>query len=770
MKRMVCLHLFLLVILSVAPWLLVASPVESGKNPAQLTLERIFTSEEFNIPHFGPARWLKHISGYTTLEPTTCKTSDGKEMTGGMDIIRYDPAVNKRSIEVPASLLIPVGQTTPLKIEDYYWSDNGQWLLVFTNTKRVWRRNTRGDYWVLNRKNGQLWQLGCNLEASSLMFAKFSPHHNRVAYVSKNNLYVQNLGDTPATRHIQQLTTDGSTTIINGTFDWVYEEEFDMRDGFRWSPDGKYLAYWQLDAAGIHDFYLINNTDTLYPQIIPVQYPKVGTVNSACKVGVVATVGGQTKWFDLPGNSRDFYIPRMDWAANSDEIVFQRLNRLQNTNQVMLGNIQTGLSTTIFTDKDEAWLDVDDNFQWLEQGKYFTWISERDGWRHIYVVSRDGQQVRLVTPGAYDVDKVLSIDAKGGHVYYIASPENPLQRYLYRVRLDGSGKAERLTPQNLPGTHSYQLSADLQFAIHQYSSISKPGRTDLVRLPGHTVLRSLVDTAPVEAKLNALAQQPVEFFRVDIGDGVLLDAMCMKPADFDPAKKYPVLFYVYGEPQGQTVKDAWGSDSYLWHMMLTQQGYLVMSVDNRGTNSPRGRAWRKSIYRQIGILASADQAAAVQAIIKNRPYVDPNRIGIWGWSGGGTMTLNALFRYPHLYRTGMSIASVPDQLLYDSVYQERFMGLPDDNKDGFKNGSPIHFASQLKGNLLIVHGTGDDNVHYQGAERLINELIATDKHFTMMAYPNRSHGIYEGKNTTLHLFRLLTRYLHENLPAGPLQQ
>jgi dipeptidyl-peptidase-4 len=277
----------------------------------------------------------------------------------------------------------------------------------------------------------------------------------------------------------------------------------------------------------------------------------------------------------------------------------------------------------------------------------------------------------------------------------------------------------------------------------------------------------LVGNIELKVKVEALKKAPGEFFRVDVGDGVELDGSCLRPPDFDPQKRYPLLIYVYGEPAGQTVVDRWGGNSYLWHLMLTQQGCIVASIDNRGTPAPRGRAWRKSIYRQIGILASADQAAAVKALLQKWPYVDPGRVGVWGWSGGGSMTLNAMFRYPDLYKTGIAVAFVSDQRLYDTIYQERYMGLPKDNEEGFKNGSPITFAPQLKGNLLIIHGTGDDNVHYQSFEKLVNELVANRKRFTMMAYPNRSHGIYEGKNTTMHLYELMTRYLQENLLQLP---
>jgi dipeptidyl-peptidase-4 len=666
---------------------------------------------------------------------------------------------------VPSSKLIPQGEKDPLEISDYTWSEDGKKLLIFTNTERVWRQNTRGDYWVLDLVSEKLTQIGRRFEASTLMFAKFSPDGSRVGYVCENNIYVERLSDS----RITPLTNDGSKTLINGTFDWVYEEEFGLRDGFRWSPDGRSIAYWQLDSEGVRLFHLINNTDSLYPRLIPIPYPKVGETNSACRVGIVKADGGETRWFDVPGDPRNDYIARMEWAANSEEIIIQRLNRLQNTNKVMLGDARTGRMRTVLIEKDKAWVDVVNDLRWLDNGKSFTWVSEQDGWRHVYLVSRSGEKKKLLTPGEFDVVRICNIDEKGGWLYYIASPDNPTQRFLYRVPLNGGGKSERLTGIGERGTHSYQISPRSKWAFHTFSDFDTPPVVELVKLPEHKRIRIFVDNAAIKDKVKKLKRQPVEFFRVDIGKGVLLDAWCMKPPDFDPAKKYPLFFFVYGEPAGTTVTDRWGGTRYLWHLMLTQQGYLVISVDNRGTNVPRGREWRKSVYRQIGILASKDQAAAARAIISSRPYVDCNRIGIWGWSGGGSMSLNAIFRYPDLYHTAMAIAFVSNQRFYDTIYQERYMGLPEDNNEGFKNGSPITFAHRLKGNLLIVHGTGDDNVHYQSTEALVNELVKHNKRFTMMAYPNRSHGIREGENTTRHLYELLTWYLNENLPPGPRQ-
>ena len=728
---------------------------EEPNDPSLLTLERIFSSEEFDTEKFGPARWLEDGSGYTTLE-------DSQDQAEGEDIVRYDRETGSREIMVASARLIPKGESKPLEIDDYSWPSDGKKLLIFTNTKRVWRRNTRGDYWVLDLESWRLQKLGGDADPSTLMFAKFSPDGDRVAYVREKNVYVQNLRNL----RIKQLTKDGSETIINGTSDWVYEEEFGLRDAFRWSPNGKSIAYWHFDTDRVRDFYLINYTDSLYPKITTFQYPKVGQTNSACKVGVISSKGGETQWFHVSDDTRNHYIPKMEWAANSKAIVLQHVNRLQNTNEVILGKVRNGRIRKILTERDEAWVDVGDDLEWLSKGQSFTWLSERDGWRHLYLVSRSGKKVTLLTPGEFDVMSVASIDKEGGWVYYIASPDNPTQRYLYRASLDGSGKIERITPGNRKGTHRYQISPDSKWAFHTYSSFDTPPTIELIHLPEHETVRVLADNSELRAKLGELKKCSTELFRVDIGDGTLLDSWCIKPPDFDPDKQYPLFFYVYGEPAGQTVLDKWGGEKYLWHLMLAQQGYIVMNVDNRGTPAPRGRAWRKCIYRQIGILASSDQAAATRAIIKSRPYVDPNRIGIWGWSGGGSMSLNAIFRYPDLYHTAMAIAFISNQRFYDTIYQERYMGLPDDNEEGYKNGSPITFAHQLKGNLLIVHGTGDDNCHYQSCEALINELIKHNKHFSMMSYPNRTHSIKEGENTKRHLFELLTRYLKDNLPPG----
>jgi len=720
------------------------------KNQENLTLERIFASGEFVPEGFGPAHWLKDGLSFTTLEKSTATP-------GGKDIVLYRARSAQRQILVPASYLIPKDQKSPLSIDGYYFSEDMKKVLIYTNSQRVWRQKTRGDYWVLDLNTQELKKLGRGTEPAFLQFAKFSPDGQKVAYVYKNNIYLEDL----ATGQITQLTEDGSEDIINGTFDWVYEEEFSLRDGFRWSPDGQKIAFWQLDTTGVPVFHMINNTDDLYPRIISFKYPKVGETNSACRVGVIDLSSRKITWLKVPGDPRNNYLAWLTWAA-LDRLLLQHLNRLQNRNEILLAEANTGKVRTIFVDEDKAWVEVDTDLILYDNGQHFLFTSERDGWKHVYSIDLNGQ-ARLLTPGNYDVIRLSGLDEKKGWLYFIASPENPTQAYLYRVSLQKPGPPERITPRTLPGTNSYQLSPSCQFAFHTYSRFGQPPVINLVELPTHRLLKTLVDNKTLAGRVKALHQSPVEFFRVDIGQGVELDGWLMKPPAFDPSRKYPLFIYVYGEPAGTTVRDAWGGNTYLYHLFLTQQGYLVMSIDNRGTPQPRGRDWRKIIYGQVGILAPADQAAALRAVQKKWSFIDPERVGIWGWSGGGQMTLNALFRYPDLYKMGIAIAFVSDQRLYDTIYQERYMGLPKDNPEGFKNGSPITFAHQLQGKLLIIHGTADDNVHYQSFEKLVNELIAHNKLFSMMIYPNRSHGISEGKNTTLHLYRTMFDFIRKNL-------
>jgi len=735
----------------VAPGARAADPKPDALN-AQLA--RIFAAKDFEAKTFGPYEWMDGGKAYTTLEPSP-------SVPGGKDLVRYDTATGARRVLVPASTLVGT-DGKPLEVEGYSWSAGGKRLLVFANAKRVWRRKTRGDYWVLEVAGGKLQKLGGGGPEASLLFARFSPDGTRVAYVRANDLWVEDLASGKITR----LTSDGSATIINGTGDWVYEEEFEVRDAFRWSPDGRRIAYWRFDDSGVGDFSLINDTDTTYPVVTPFPYPTAGTTNPAVRIDVVPAEGGPARGILLPGHPRDRYVPRMEWVDATGEIVVQQMNRLQNVNEVFLADAATGETRRILHDEDKAWLDVVDGWRWLPGGDLL-WVSEQHGWRHAYAAPRDATPMRLLTPGDFDILSVAGVDEKNGLIYFIASPGDATRRYLYKGRLDGQGTPVRVTPAGAAGTHKYDISPDARFAIHTYSTFDRPPVVDLVRLPSHQVVRVLEDNAALAAAVAPLTTPPVEFFQVDIGDGVRLDGWMLKPRNFDPSKKYPLLMYVYGEPAGAQVTDEWHGDRTLFHRALADAGYVVGCVDNRGTPAPKGREWRKVIYGSVGVLASKEQAAAVRKLLSERPYLDADRIASWGWSGGGSMTLNLLFRSPELYKVGLSVAPVPDQTLYDTIYQERYMGLPKDNPDGYKNGSPITFAEGLQGKLLLVHGSGDDNVHFQGSERLVNRLIALGKPFEFMDYPNRTHAIREGEGTSVHLHQLLARYLRENLRPGP---
>jgi dipeptidyl-peptidase-4 len=726
-------------------------------DPAALTLDRIFDSSEFRERGLGEYKWSQRTAAYFTLE---APQAGGK----GRDLVRNDAATGHKEIVVLAGAFVPEGQSEPLKVESFEFSADESKLLLYTHSQRVWRRNTRGDYWVLDLASRRLQKLGGKAAPATLMFAKFSPDGTRVAYVRENNLYVQEL----RRMKITALTKDGSPTLINGTSDWVNEEELSIRDAFRWSPDGRSIAFWQFDTSGVRQFHLINNTADTYPKITSFAYPKVGETNSATRLGLISATGGRVRWLKLPGDPRNHYIPHAEWSPDGKRLLVQQFNRLQSTNRVMLAEAKSGAIRTVLTETDAAWLENENPVRWVDGGSRFLWLSERDGWRHAYSAGTDGQQFARITGGDFDVIQVEAMDEKNGWLYFSASPENPTQHYLHRARL-GGGTPERLSPVAQPGWHTYDFAPDGEWAMHTYSTITNPPVVELVQFPGHKVVRVLADNQKLREKLATLKLPTAELLKVDIGDGVSLDACCLKPPGLNPSAKYPLLVHVYGEPASQTVSDRWRGGSGLWHWMLAQQGYIVASIENRGTPVPRGRAWRKMAFRQVGILAAQDQAAGVRELLKLWPYADAGRVGVWGWSGGGSMSLNAIFRYPDLYSTAMAVAPNASQLLYDTIYQERYMGLPQDNAENYRLGSPITHASQLKGNLLLVHGTGDDNGHYQGTERLMNELIAHHKHFTVMPYPNRTHAISEGPNTTRHFYGLLTRYLNEHLPVNPVR-
>jgi dipeptidyl-peptidase 4 len=678
-------------------------------------------------------------------------------------IVKVDPKTDAETIVIKKELLTPSVATKPLKVQSFDYSNDKAKVLLFVNTAKVWRYNTRGDYWVMNNTTGKLTQLGKNLPSQSLMFAKFSPDSKLVAYVCERNIYSEDI----ATGQIKKLTLDGTRKMINGTFDWVYEEEFNCRDGFRWSPDSKQIAFWKIDATKIRDYYMINNTDSVYSKVIPVEYPKVGESPSPAYIHVVSVGSGQIRKMNVDGDPQQHYITRMEWSGDN-ELILQQLDRKQQESKLIYCKVSDGSTSTFWAENDDAWVDLNtDNpvgWNWINQGKDFLWISEKDGWRHIYKISRDGKTTTLLTKGNYDIGVMKAVDETNNYIYFTASPNNATQLYLYRVRINnGKDEPELVSNAKLKGMHEYDMSPNGKIAFHSFSNNNTPSVGEWINLPEN---KSMTSAKSIEKNMKTDPRKNIEYVQVTTEDNVVLDAWINKPKNFDASKKYPVVFYVYGEPAASTVNDTYGAHSnFLYMGDISGDGYVQVSLDNRGTPSLKGAKWRKSIYRKIGNINIKDLASGAKKILENS-YMDKSRVAVWGWSGGGSSTLNLMFNYPEIFKTGIAIAAVANQLNYDNIYQERYMGLPQENREDFVKGSPISNAKGLQGKLLYIHGTGDDNVHYDNAEMLLNELIKYNKQFEFMAYPNRTHSISEGVGTSLHLATLYTNFLRKNCEPG----
>lgn len=719
----------------------------------KLSLESIYASSKYKSDYQSQVFWISEGDAYITVASNS---------NGESQLIKHRSKDNKSSVFLSADALTPVGTKKALDVEAFRLSQDQSKVLIFTNSSKVWRSNTKGDYWLYDFKKSELSQIGKQFPASSLMFAKFSSDNHKVAYVHDFNIYIENL-DTGVT---QQLTTNGSTTHINGTFDWVYEEEFGMRDGFSWSPNDGHIAFWQLDASHTGTFYMINTTDSLYSKPIPIQYPKVGQSPSETKVGVINSKDGTLHWIPIPGDPIQHYLPGMQWV-NENLLLIQQLNRKQNQLIIYSYRIDTGKLNKVYTENHKAWVDLrypdvssnhwDGNDLLLtDSNTAFLRMAETDSWRKVYKINIDSGEKTLLTSGEYDVATIYALSDRD--LYFSASPKDATQRYLYSVPLNGKGKLKRITPEDYRGINTYEISPNGKYAIHKHTNTETPTTSRLVRLPGHQIVSTLVTNKQLKEQLAELELPTTSFFKVTTKEGIQIDGRITKPADFDPDKKYPIVFNVYGEPWGQLATDSWIG---MFDIYLANQGFVIVKMDNRGTPSLKGSEWRKSIYKKVGVINTRDQALAAEQVLE-WPFVDKDKVSVWGWSGGGSMTLNLMFKHPELYQTGISIAPVSNQLLYNNVYQERYMGLSTENMEDYIAGSPVTYAKDLQGNLLLVHGTGDDNVHYQNAEYLINELIRNNKQFDMMSYPNRSHGIYEGENTSLHLYTLITNYLLEH--------
>lgn len=739
------------VLLSVAAGLVIAStPAESQVvAPAPLTIERIFTKREFAAAPAGWQPWLDDVRGFTRLEPSP-------QGSGSVDLVATTPAGVKSTI-VAATELVPPGEGRPLRIATYAFSADRSRLL-FSATAVAPR--TDATWWVMDLRSRRLTPVGASGLSGRIVAPLLSPDASQVAYTAEGNLYVETL----ATSTRVQLTTDGSPSRINGDSPRPFAAVNNTK-GFRWSPDGTQLAYVQFDMAGVQSVLMINNVDYLYPKVDSFQHVKPGATLPATRVGVVPVGGGATRWIELPGDPRMNYLTTVEWAASSSELTVQQFDRHQNRMTVFLAVLPSGTTTTILNETDPTFLDPV-NIAWIDGGRHFLWVTERDGWRHVYRHERDGGRPALVTRGDFDIASVERIDEAGGWLYYLASPDNAIYRALYRTRLDGSGLPERITPVGPPGTHSYSISPSGQWAFHTWSRFDTPPRSEVIALPTHRTVRMLQDNAALRAKLDRVPRAPYEFLKVDIGNGVRLDAWCIKPPNFDPSKKYPVIFHEYSMPGGQFVTDGWKGDNYLFYLLLAQRGFVVMAVDSRGTPSLYGRAWRKIIYQNHGILPSDDIAAAAKVLLTERPYLDARHVGVYGWSGGGLISMLLLLRHGDVFTAAVPGAFISDHRYYEAGFTERYLGLPQESPAAYDKAAVLRYARNLTGDLLIMHGTADDNVHYQNMELMADALIATGKHFAVVPYPNRSHGMTEGINTKAHQHDTLLWFFTEHLRPG----
>src|SRR5213595_3242997 len=708
-----------------------------GVQAPPLTVHAIWGSREY-ASDLVDITWMKDGKAYTAIE---------QDASGNTDLYQVDALTGMKRLLVRGADLVPPGGGKPIVIEEYRFSGDGSKLLLFTNSARVWRQNTKGTFYVWDLAGKRLGPVSAR--PGYQQFAKFSPDGRMVGFVRDNNLYVTDL----ATGAETALTTDGGENVINGTSDWVYEEELDLRDAFRWSPDGSRIAFWRLDQSAIRPFYL-QDFDSLYAPLVLVRYPKSGTANSDVTIGVVELGTGRTSWVDL-GLDKDIYVAAMDFAGSPDEVWLTRLNRHQNRLDLMLADAKSGASRVIMTDRDSAWVDANQP-HWIAGGKQFLFLSEREGYDQVYLFNRDGSLVRRVTPGGWDVFELLGADEQAKVLYFTGAIDGPLARPLLRIGLDGKGLTRISTE---PGTHGVQFNPTFQMYVDTYSRAGVPPVQTLRRADG-TLVRTIADDAKLAAQVTALGVNRPEFITIRTADGVELNAWVIKPKGFDPSRRYPLLMNVYGGPGSQTVTDSWGGPNYLWHQLLAQDGYLIASVDNRGTGG-RGARFMKMTYLHLGRYETADQIAAARWFA-TQPYVDPDRIGIWGWSYGGYMASRSMFLGRGVFKAALVVAPVTDWRFYDTIYTERYMRTPGENASGYDESSSLAYADSLKGSLLLVHGTGDDNVHFQNSVRLVERLEGANKQFDMRIYHNKTHAI-AGGNTRENLYGLFTAWLKSHL-------
>ncbi|MBF9253228.1 S9 family peptidase [Pontibacter sp. 172403-2] len=726
--------------------------VAQAQQKKDITLEDIYKNGAFRAESVYGVNWMKDGQYYSSMVPD--------EQNRVYDIVKYNVTTGKPvSTIIEGEDLKPEGSNTPIQFDDYTFSSDEKKVLFATETEPIYRRSSKANFYVYDISTKKLTELS---NGGKQLYATFSPDGKRVAFARDNNMFFVDLSNMKET----QITTDGKlNSIINGYSDWVYEEEFSFAQGFHWAPDGSKIAFYTFDETKVPEYNLQMWGD-LYPQDYRYKYPKAGEANSTVKVSVYNLNNGKTVKMDT-GSETDIYIPRIKWTQDPNLLSIQKMNRLQNTLEILHANATTGKTDLVLRETDKAYIDVTDDLTYLQDGKHFIHSSEKDGYNHLYLYKMDGKLVRQITDGNWEVSEFLGYDEKNNRLYYMSTEVSPLQRHLYSISSKGKHK-KRLSEK--PGTHNINLSPDFKYYLDYYTSADTPLVVSLHTAKDGKLIKVLEDNEELREKLAQYDIAQKDFFTMNTADGTKLNGWMIKPTDFDPNKKYPVLMFVYGGPGSQTVTDSWGGNDFLWYQVLADKGLIVVSVDNRGTGA-RGADFKKLTYANLGKYEIQDQIEAAKWLGK-QPFVDADRIGIWGHSFGGYMTLLGLTKGDGVFRAGISVAPVTNWRFYDSIYTERYLKTPQENPEGYDQNSPLMFADKLKGDLLLIHGTGDDNVHFQNSVEMEDALIAANKQFDSFYYPNRNHGIYGG-NTLLHRFTMMTNFLEDHLihpEKAPLNQ
>lgn len=740
-------HSFIVLVLFVGAGSLYAQQVlrdTSGK-AGSILLEDIWQNYKYVAETADDFRWMTDDKFFSRIEA---------EARGGANIWSYNVETgNKEDALVKISLLPYPEGITWKDIADYEFDFYENKVLLKAKVEHIYRHSTRELCMVYSITRNKMYLIN---DGKPVSLASFSPEGDKLAYVYENNIFYTTLYDTAA-NYTVQVTTDGKPNkVINGIADWVYEEEFGFTKAYQWSPDGRFISYYRFDESKVPEFSMQMYTG-LYPEMYTFKYPKAGEPNSDISI-LIYNLKSKNVVTALDGRGKDLYVPLVQWTNAKDELAIVSLNRLQNELQVLAVEAADGANKVIYSEKSDQYIEItDDKWLFSDDGQSFVWQSEADGYNHIYIIDRDGN-AKQVTKGDWEVTKIVGVDQKHEKIYYLSTEGSPMDRQLFVIGFNGKGK-KRLT--EAAGVHEVSMSSDFTYYVDTYSSLGEPPMTVLCHAANGKQIKVLEDNGGLRVRLTELDIAKPEFFTFETAyDKIKLNGWMIKPKNFDPTKEYPVLMHVYGGPGSQTALNEWGGFNYMWHLMMAQHGYIIVSVDGRGTGG-RGAAFKKATYGQLGKLEALDQIH-VARYLQSLPYVNQSRIGIWGWSFGGYLTSLCMVKGDGIFRAGIAVAPVTNWRFYDTIYTERYLKKPQDNPSGYDQNSPLNFARDLKGRYLLVHGTADDNVHVQNTMEWINALVKANKQFDQFIYPNRNHGIYGG-NTRFHLYKKMTDFVIQNL-------